>query len=118
MKCPNCKGKLYLNQKEITLQCPNCKWKNDRKKIFNDSDFVTYGDWKELGEVPEESVITWRGIAFCTIDNKAHLLLEYHPNPKKEYCAPLMLWSITEESSISYNVNGEKNIYIKKKLKE
>jgi len=44
MKCPNCKGKLYLNQKEITLQCPNCKWKNDRKKIFNDSDFVTYGD--------------------------------------------------------------------------
>ena len=43
MKCPICKGKLYLNQKEITLQCPNCKWKNDRKKVFSGSDFITYG---------------------------------------------------------------------------
>jgi len=43
MKCPVCKGKLYLDQKEITLVCSKCKFKNERKKIFSDSDFIVYG---------------------------------------------------------------------------
>jgi len=43
MKCPNCKSKLYLDQKDIILYCAKCKWRNERKKIFSDSDFITYG---------------------------------------------------------------------------
>jgi len=44
MKCPNCKGKLFLDQKEIILICPKCKFKNERKKIFSNSDFIVYGE--------------------------------------------------------------------------